>query len=318
VSQSISFLLPVKNVEKYFENITANLVSNLELTDEAIIIDDSSDDNSYSLLSNWAKTQNGDVKVTRNTGAGLVDALNLGLKLAKYDWIARFDADDVYPCNRIREQRQHIDVGVAVIFSDYTINHSMKKFSAYVPSAVFDPQVRISLISGNRTPHPSALMNKTYVTLVGGYDSNYFPAEDLALWFKVSGLGSLISVPKNLLNYYRNTNSVTSLKQAEMIKKKSFILEQMAPQMISEVFQQRNFITLYRQYRGVSRASSRRLLLIKDLVLCGKFAIDKKNHYAKLLVMLAFALFDLRNFWGAGALSLAKLKLYFNSVTFPK
>lgn len=318
MSQPISFLLPVKNVEQYFENITDNLLRNLDLIDEVIIIDDSSEDSSYLLLENWAKTQKGDVRVARNTGVGLVDALNLGLQLAKYDWIARFDADDVYPSNRISEQRRHINAGVAVIFSDYTINYSNKKFSAYVPGAVFDPQVRISLISGNRTPHPSALMNRKFVSLVGGYQSKYFPAEDLALWFKVGSIGSLISIPENLLNYYRNLNSVTSLKRLEMINQKEFVLNEMAPKMISEVLPKHNFIALYLQYCGVSRASSRRMLLIKDLVLCGRFAIDKRKYYTKLLVLLAFAIFDLRNIWGAAVLFLAKLKLYLNSFTFPR
>jgi glycosyltransferase involved in cell wall biosynthesis len=309
VSTSVSFLLPVKNVESYFDNIVKNLLGNLTLSDEVIIIDDKSDDNSYSLLAQWADCQIFDIQVVQNSGIGLVSALNLGLSLARYDWVARFDADDVYPINRIDLQRNYMGDGVAVIFSDYTINNPKKRIKAFIPSAVFDPQVRISLISSNRTPHPSALMNKHYVSLAGGYQSKFFPAEDLALWFRISALGSLVSVPEILLDYYRNNNSVTSTKQIEMLKMKKLVLSELAPQMIDDGVLQRNYLNLYLQYRWVSHAAARRLLFVKDLMVCTRFTKEKKLHIRKMIPLLLFLVIDFRNLLGLVELFSARINL---------
>jgi glycosyltransferase involved in cell wall biosynthesis len=309
MSVAISVLMPVKNVEEYFENISLNLLSNMDLCDEIIIIDDSSEDGSYNLLTKWASQQNLDIRIVRNSGNGLVHALNLGLSIAKHDWIARFDADDVYPSYRLSTQRTYINHSTAAIFSDYTINYPGKKFSAYIPSALFERQVRLSLISSNRTPHPAALMNKKYVDFVGGYESDYFLAEDLALWFKLSRVGTLVSVPLSLLHYNRNSNSLTTKRYIEMKEKKELVLKTFAPQMVAEELSQTNYFELYFQYRGVSHKSLRRLLLVKDLISCGRFIQRKSLHLLKLSALSLVVLIDFRNVWALCILLYTKIRL---------
>jgi glycosyltransferase involved in cell wall biosynthesis len=313
VPTAISVIMPVKNVEQYFENISKNLLSNVELFDEILIIDDSSEDDSYNLFSQWANRQNEKISIVRNTGSGLVHALNLGISLAKHDWIARFDADDLYPSDRLSTQRAYIDDNVAAIFSDYTINYAGKKFSVYIPSALFAHQVRLSLVSSSRTPHPAVLINKKCIALVGGYESKYFLAEDLALWFKLSRVGKLVSVPVSLLHYNRNLNSLSTKRQVEMKEMKETVLKNFAPQMISEVSSQTSYVELYFQYRGVSLASSRRLLLVKDLISCSRFSQKRVQHWKKLFALIFVVLIDIRNLWGFCVLLTSKIRLILKS-----
>ena len=206
-SPSISVLLPVRNGVKYFQRAKLSLLQNCSNFDEIIIVDDKSEDGTTKLISEWEKLDSR-VKMVKGGGRGLVSALNAGLNLATNDWIARVDIDDTYSANRLRLQRNLISDERVAIFSDYRIIDFDGKDLGVITSAVFPEAVSISLVSSQRTAHPSVLMRKQAVLAVGGYRSEDFPAEDLSLWLRLSRVGKLISSPSVLLNYQLNPNYV--------------------------------------------------------------------------------------------------------------
>jgi hypothetical protein len=85
-----------------------------------------------------------------------------------------------------------------------------------LPAAVHPDLVQLSLINHQRTPHSSVLFNKDLVIEAGGYLPNDFPAEDLALWIRLSKFSKLGSVPEVLLDYRINPSGITESSKTIM------------------------------------------------------------------------------------------------------
>ena len=93
---SISIIMPVFNSEKYLEE-TLNSALNQSLKNiELICIDDGSPDSSLQILRNFSeKDERIHIITQENSGSGV--ARNAGLNLARGNYIAFLDSDDLYP-----------------------------------------------------------------------------------------------------------------------------------------------------------------------------------------------------------------------------
>lgn len=220
---NISVILPVKNGEKYLNRALEGITSCCNKYDQILIIDNGSQDGSGKIIENWAK-QDSRINVLACPNGGLVDALNLALDRAQNDWIARFDVDDTYSSDRIEYQKALISDKTVAIFSDYQVIGERSENLGIIASPVFPAATSISLIASQRTAHPSVLYNRNAVIAVGGYRDTDFPAEDLALWLRLSRVGDLVSVPRILLKYQLSTSSVSSQKRNEMINKRKELI----------------------------------------------------------------------------------------------
>ena len=222
-SLCISALLPVKNGEDYLTNLIPVIVDMLEINDELIIVNDGSTDATSNIIALFANNDKR-IRVLDTSGLGLVSALNLGFKNAKCPWVARFDVDDIYSSERLKIQRELITESVAVIFSDYAIISNSGHNLGVVRSALNSSATVLSLVSGQRTPHPAALINRNIFLKAGGYLSSEYPAEDLGLWLRMSEFGDLISVPEVVLNYRLNPSSISRLNRPNQIEKKQNLI----------------------------------------------------------------------------------------------
>lgn len=104
----VSVLVPVYNVETYLleslESIAKQTYKNLEV----IVIDDGSSDKTFQLAKYFSK-RDARFKVYRNEkNMRIVETLNKGLQLAKGNFIARCDGDDIMDHQRIQRQYEFL------------------------------------------------------------------------------------------------------------------------------------------------------------------------------------------------------------------
>ncbi len=275
-STPLTVVMPVKNGELFIPKAIIDITENLESFDEVVVVNDNSSDSTGSLLREWAKND-ARVRILSNPSDGIVSALNLGVREASNQWIARFDVDDKYEPNRLKLQRAQIGSNVSAIFSDYDFWSNEKENLGLIPSAVTPAATSISLISGQRTAHPSAVFHRERVLEVGGYRIEDFPAEDLSLWLRLSRSGDLISVPRSLVHYRISRNSVTVQRQEESRIKKRLLLSQIginpgdafrATETVSEIVSVYKFLESYNE---------RTALFFRDL-----YAVSKMQGHTTL------------------------------------
>ena len=261
----ISAVLPIHNGDKFIDLSFPTILSNLDVNDELIVVNNGSTDSSERYLKQWAKLDKR-INLISLKEPGLVNALNLGLSESSNNWIARFDVDDIYPINRISQQRRLISPDYVAIFTDYEFISSTNSPLGYVPSAIIPSAVSLSLVTSQRTPHPSVLYSKSAVMNVGGYRNTDFPAEDLSLWLRLSKIGKLTSVPLNLLQYRISSGSITSRNQDAIKVLKSKLMNTIGLNLEDVSGVVNNFKEITQIYSAHPESHLRKILLLRDLV----------------------------------------------------
>jgi len=273
----ISGLLPVHNGEKFIDMCFPLILENLDLDDELIVIDNGSTDGSNIKLERWADVDSR-IRLISTKKPGLVEALNLGIKESNNNWIARFDVDDIYEPDRLKNQRIVINKETVLIFTDYDFFSNSRNYLGTIPSAIESNAVSVSLVSSQRTAHPSALFSKDAVVDAGYYKEIDFPAEDLSLWLRMSRLGKIVSIPETLLHYRLSPGSTSGTRRSEAEDATKRLLANIGvnhKNIHDLISTYDSVVDLYKTY---SFSREREILMLRDLYLVSKnFKIDDKT-----------------------------------------
>jgi glycosyltransferase involved in cell wall biosynthesis len=264
--QPVTFLMPVRNGAKFLDRSISSIQKMSSEKDEIIVVDDSSSDNSLAILTKL-KTRYPNLTVISNSKPGLVNALNLGIRASQNALIARVDVDDLYAVDRITKQTSAFSQGTVAMFSDYVFYSEHKSNLGKIVTSVIPSAVSCSLITSQRTAHPSVVFLKDAVLEVGSYRKQDFPAEDLSLWLRLSRIGDLRSIPEPLLTYSINPVGVSSTKRYEMLQAKQRLLTEIAvnPSDTKKILEEGIEIANY--YEDLNESAQRKLLLARDLLI---------------------------------------------------
>lgn len=93
LSDKISVIVPVYNVEKYIKRCIESILGQTYANLEIILIDDGSQDGSGAICESYAELDNR-VRVVHKVNEGLAEARNVGLRLSKGAYFAFIDSDD--------------------------------------------------------------------------------------------------------------------------------------------------------------------------------------------------------------------------------
>lgn len=93
MEELISIIVPVYNVEQYLEKCVKSIIGQTYENIEIILIDDGSEDESGKICDKLKLIDNR-IKVIHKENGGLSDARNVGLKIAKGEYIGFVDSDD--------------------------------------------------------------------------------------------------------------------------------------------------------------------------------------------------------------------------------
>ncbi len=262
---SCSVLLPVYNSRAFLFTSVTNILATLSEFDELLIIDDGSEDLEAADIRRISRVDSR-INLISRPHLGLVHALNFGLREAANELIARADVDDLYAPSRIIKQGDFLvnNPRVSAVFSDYRIVDRLGKNLGTIPSAVSPELTRFSLVNHQRTPHPSVMFRKSAVIDAGGYSLDAYPAEDLALWSRLSDNSMIASIPEILLIYLKNdkgitgqNNSAMSLRNQEL--KRALIRKIEIEKVLNEAE------TSLKYYQTLDYPDYRKILFFRDL-----------------------------------------------------
>lgn len=96
--EKISIIVPVYNVEKYLKDCLSSILNQTFSNFELILVDDGSQDDSGKICDEFALKDNR-IKVIHKENGGQSSARNIGLDIAKGEYIIFVDSDDVIATN---------------------------------------------------------------------------------------------------------------------------------------------------------------------------------------------------------------------------
>jgi len=175
--------MSVYNEEKYVSSAIKSILSQTYPYFEFIIINDGSNDKSEEIIKSFDDERIIYKKINK---VNFSAALNTGLKIAKYDFIARMDADDISVPERFEKQIKYLDKNpqVHVLSSGYALFKNENVSHLYnLPSR--DRDIKEQLNYSSSICHAGSVYSKNHILKFGGYNENMDCLEDIDLWLKI-------------------------------------------------------------------------------------------------------------------------------------
>ncbi|MFK8037018.1 MAG: glycosyltransferase family 2 protein [Crocinitomicaceae bacterium] len=233
----ISVIIPLYNAEKFITDTLKSILQQSFTDFEVIVVNDGSTDNSIEKVKEFKDSRI--IIIEKKENSGIVDTLNIGIKAAKGDFIARMDADDIAYNNRFKVQYEYLknnpNIAVVGSFQDnFGIENKLVKL--YQTNAL----IKTGLVFNNQICHPSVMINRDLVQkedLV--YKREFQLAEDWVLWFDLSTKGyKMHNLPTPLIKYRIEGQNTTAKhrndEKARHYKVYKYILNQLSIQPNNE------------------------------------------------------------------------------------
>lgn len=208
----ISVVMPAYNAEAFLQTAIDSILRQTLTDFEFLIINDGSTDRSEEIILQYNDPRIVYIKNEKNLGVAAT--LNRGLALAKGEYIARMDSDDISCPARFSLQAAYLDAhpevglcgGSVIPFSDEG-DQEIRRFSADHNTISAD------LLFHSAFSHPAVMMRRSVLTDTGlCYDPKFFGCEDFRLWTQLAGATKLANLPDVLLYYRKHANQITKIK----------------------------------------------------------------------------------------------------------
>jgi glycosyltransferase involved in cell wall biosynthesis len=186
---------------------------------EFIVVNDGSTDSTLNILDSYRQKDNR-IKIIVNTrNIGLTKSLNEAIRMAKGEYIARMDADDIALPERLENQVNFLDKNpdVGMVGTAYYEMDSKGKIVGEKVFPTTDKKLRDVLIRYNPFFHGSVMIRKEVFDRVGLYNENIPKAQDYELWFRIARNYKIANLPL-LLMMRRYSKRKTLVGENEQIK----------------------------------------------------------------------------------------------------
>lgn len=181
------------------ESILKQTYENVEL----LVVDDSTDEATIKAID--AFSSDGRVHIIRSDKKnGFVPSLNIGLRAAKGEFVARMDGDDIAKTDRFEKQVKFLQAheNVDVIGGNINIINESNEVISYRNYP--ERGIKFFIYSVLRSPlaHPTVMFRRRVVDEGFFYDENLKKSEDLDLWLRLLNASYVIqNIPETLLDY---------------------------------------------------------------------------------------------------------------------
>src|SRR5262245_2440012 len=217
--------MPVCNGERYVAQASESALAQTHRDFEFLILDDGSRDRTPRILAEYA-ARDPRIRTYRHANIDQPATLNRGLALARHDWVAIIDHDDVCLPRRLERQLETVArVPEACVVGTWAqeINSAGARIGLRCTGPTTAEEFRELDAAGGRVPltHPSVLMHRPTVLALGGYDPSFGSSSDTELWTRVAREGAIVVVPEVLLHYRIHGQSMSFrrlFEQREMLR----------------------------------------------------------------------------------------------------
>lgn len=200
MAPEISVLLPAFNSESYLAEATHSILNQTFEDLELLIIDDGSTDRTREIAASISQQDSRVIVIGHNDNRGIGPRMNEGITLAKGEYIARMDADDVSVPDRFQLQvdylKEHPDVALVGGF----IRLFGGRRKCIIDVATDPHHIRWRLLFGNSMGNVTVMGRRALFEDLGGYDETLKVAGDYDLWLRVNWRWHMANIPRVLVN----------------------------------------------------------------------------------------------------------------------
>jgi len=206
----VTVLMPVYNSEQFLYEAIESICNQTWKDFEFLIINDGSTDSSRKIIMSFDDPR---IRLVDNpTNIGLSKSLNRGLKIARGEYIARQDSDDISLPERLEHQISYLNDHPAVALLG-TYGESIDKYGNRL--RFLCPQSTSSLLKWrllfyNNFIHTSVIFHADKIKKLGGYNTEIGHAQDYDLWTRILFNYDIAQLPKVLVQYRDHTENISA------------------------------------------------------------------------------------------------------------
>ena len=205
----VSILMPVFNTAPFLKEAVDSILCQTFSNFEFIILNDASPDNTEEILDSYSDPRI--VRYTSECNIGLANILNIGINMARGEFIARMDSDDISLPTRLQTEVDYLDSHPKIDLvscgmqqfglADKTMSYKESFWLVCFNAFFFSPIL-----------HASSMWRKQrFEDYLLRYRQERVPAEDYDLWARALCLGlKLINIPEVLYKYRIHGNQATA------------------------------------------------------------------------------------------------------------
>ncbi|HLI32582.1 MAG TPA: glycosyltransferase [Solirubrobacteraceae bacterium] len=199
---TISAVVTAYNCESFISEALASILGQSEPPLEVIVVNDGSTDRTAAAIAEHG----GSIKVVEQENAGHACALNRGFAMARGDYVAKCDADDVWEPEKLAWQRRllrsHPQVDIACGSASY-FGTARGLRAPHSRSGVLESrQLMRDLFAANFICASTTLVRRTLYEALGPFDER-LRAEDYDFWLRALAAGAVFAYDPRVLVRYR-------------------------------------------------------------------------------------------------------------------
>jgi glycosyltransferase involved in cell wall biosynthesis len=190
----VSVIITTYNRRHFLREATTSVLSQTRRADEVIVVDDGSTDGSEETVADLP------VRYVRTENGGVSSARNHGIALARGDYIAFLDVDDLWKKNKLAIQMAAMSLAdSAVSYTDETwirnghhLNQGKrhKKYSGHI----YEQCLPLCIISPS-----SVVIRRDVFDVVGLFDESLPVCEDYDMWLRICCRFPVLFVAESLI-----------------------------------------------------------------------------------------------------------------------
>ena len=211
----VSVIIPTYNHAPLLKEAIGSLLAQKMNDWDAIIIDNHSDDETVGVVEAFGDTR---LRLEKIHNHGVIaTSRNKGISLAKTEWIAFLDSDDLWKPDKLTRSMAVIGEKIDLISHREEVVQDGKILSTSPHHSLKDAKYRQLLFKGTCFSPSAALIRKSMLDKIGGFseDPELVTAEDYDLWLRLINAGANVEFVNEILSSYRlhDKNSSSSIDQ---------------------------------------------------------------------------------------------------------
>lgn len=259
-----TFNEPKQFIEDSISSILSQTYPNMEL----LIADDSNNEETVRSIDNLAIKDNRIKVIRKESRMGFVNALNIALKTAKGEFIARMDGDDVAVQDRFEKQISFFESHPEIDILGGAMNIQNDK--SEITSVRYYPSGGIKLLfwMSFRDPvgHPTVMFRRKIIDNGLFYDETMNKGcEDTEFWFRLRNNGFNIANLQEPLIDYRITVDMASKREKD--------------NQANYIARRKNFSSKYFFFDTISLVSMKLRMMLPESVISWLYRKENKQKY---------------------------------------
>lgn len=207
----LSVIMPVYNAGNYLSETIESILNQTHTGFEFIILNDNSTDNSLAIIQRYMAKDSRIILINKLQNMGPASLRNEGFGIAKGEFIALMDADDIALPTRFQKQitllKNNPEIGVCGTWFTF---FGAKKNKIIKHSEQHD-NIKVSFLNSCGIGNPTVMLRKD--ALFGlQFDDDYVPVEDYDLWSRLLDKTKFYNIQESLLKYRQHDANISKTK----------------------------------------------------------------------------------------------------------